>query len=166
MRKPTSINLKWLIQEHANAKAVWKHINHVLQNRSLVPLGSPPHSKPSVHREREHSLKQKCWYQWRIQAGFWIGTQLPGWQKPSKEEHLQLVVGSGLEMRSWPGGSVLSRGFMHKKLETNPTQRECRGAPCTKKGSVTHPCSVQRILNKTLSYPWHFSQHLRVWKCF
>lgn len=112
-----------------------KHINHVLQNRSLVPLGSPPHSKPSVHREREHSLKQKCWYQRRIQAGFWIAIQLPGWQKPSKEEHLQLVVGSGLEMRSWPGGSVLSRGFMRKKLETNPTQRVCRGAPCTKKAA-------------------------------
>lgn len=52
---------------------------------SLVPLGSPPQSKHPAQREREHSLKEKCWCQGGIQDGVWVGTQLPGWQKPIKE---------------------------------------------------------------------------------
>lgn len=48
---------------------------------------------------------------------------------------------------------------MHKRRETNSTQRECEGSPCRRK--AVWPSCLYRILNMTLSYLWHFH---RTWQ--
>lgn len=45
MRKPASINLKWLIQKHANVKAVWKQQTMCCRTRVRF-LGSPGFTTP------------------------------------------------------------------------------------------------------------------------
>lgn len=95
---------------------------------TLVFLGSPPQGKPPAHREREHTLKKKCWYQGGMQDGVWVGT----W---GEETHP-----GGCWAVSWAsGGTLWSREFMHKRPDVNPSQIECRGSPCRRKAEWPSP---------------------------
>lgn len=142
MRKSASINWKWLIQEHANAKAGWKHINHVLQNRSLVPWFPWVHHLPTsllCPGAGNTVWSKNAGTNEGSRIGFGLALSYLGGRNPARRETCRRQWGSELHMRSWSRRSAWSWDFMCKRPETDPTQRQCKGAPCTRKAAWPIP---------------------------
>lgn len=89
---------------------------------SLAPLGSPPQSKPA-HREREQSLKEKCWHHEGIQDGIWVGTCVV-------ETTSRRVLGSELDISLARWDSVIQRlheqGAWNKSYPNRVWECPCR----------------------------------------
>lgn len=157
------INSKWLIQEHANAKSRWKHINP-LQNWSLVSWF------PWAHHLRASLLCPGAENMvWSKNTGTNEGSRMDfglafSYLVAKTQQGGRPTGGGG----QWVGEKILARWVnviwrLHVPEPWNKSYpKRVQGSSLNEQGSATCPCSVHCILNKTLSYPWHFHT---TWQC-